>query len=387
MKLALLAGNRFSPWHLEAFALLSPEIACTAFRAESEIQRHFTERGADTLPFPIEPVYFDTQAGPLPRRVWNQFAERYRGRAPEVLSFHERLAGYDALLSWELFTPWTREALAAKRAHGMPLHLMVWDNILYNNEETPEKRATKRQALREADTFLVHTERSRLMLELEGAPPERIRMIPPGVDLHAFAPGVGERASLGLSDDDFVVLFVGWLLPRKGIDFLLPAIRQLANARQTSGRRVRLVIAGSGPGEDRVRALVSRLGLDAACVFAGARPYAQMPTLFRSADVFVLPSIATDTWQEQFGMSLIEAMACGIPCIATQSGAIPEILGDAGLLCQPNDMLALHDALAQLARDPELRRELAHRERERAERLFGLDAYSQALRGLLRSGA
>lgn len=86
-------------------------------------------------------------------------------------------------------------------------------------------------------------------------------------------------------------------------------------------------------------------------------------------------------------MSLIEAMACGIPCIATRSGAIPEILGDAGLLCQPNDVLSLDDALTQVAEDLVLRGTLARRGRERAERLFGLDDYVEALRGLLQADA
>ncbi len=382
MKLALLAGNRFSPWHLEAFSRLTPDVACTAFRAESEIQRHFTERGADCLPFPVEPVYFDTQAGPLLTKWFNVLAERYLGHSPDVLPFHERLAGFDRILSWELFTPWTREALAAKRASGIPVDLMIWDNILFNNEDTPEKRRVKRQAIQEADRLVVHTERSRLVLEMEGAPRERIHVIAPGVDTEAFAPGVGERHALGLNENDFVVLFVGWLLPRKGIDFLLPAFRRLVDEGIPDGRRPRLLIAGSGPGEDRVRKLLSRLTLQDYTLFARPRTYARMPALFQSADLFVLPSIATDTWQEQFGMALLEAMSTGIPCIATESGAIPEILGDAGLLCQPNDILSLTHALAKLSANPGLRSYLAQRGRARVEQTFSLTAYIDALRGL-----
>jgi glycosyltransferase involved in cell wall biosynthesis len=368
MKLALLAGNRLSAWHMNVFARLGPDFSVTAFRAESEIQRHFDARGAGTLPFPVEPIYFDTQRGPWPLRKAREMRERYAGRTPEVLPFHDRMEGFDHILSWELFTGWTGEALTAQQLYRKPLHLMVWDNIPFNHEDTAAKRAIKRRALREATGFIVHTRRSREMLLLEGATPERIHLIPPGVDLQAFAPGPREREGFGLDSDDFVLLFVGWLLPRKGIE------------GGAGDRRVRLLIAGEGPGEERVHALVERLQLTEVCVWAGARPYASMPALFRAADVFVLPSIAEPAWQEQFAMSLIEAMACGVPALSTLSGAIPEIAGDAALLVQPNDFKALHDALERLARDPDLRRELAARGRERAGMHFSLDSYAAALR-------
>ncbi|MFM1919523.1 MAG: hypothetical protein RLZZ303_1157 [Candidatus Hydrogenedentota bacterium] len=375
MKLAVLAGNRFSPWHFNVFRH-TPGLQATGFRADSEIQRRFDERGADILPLPFEPVYFDTQRGPLPLRVANLLAERYRNRAPRLCPFHDRLRGFDALLSWELFTEWTHEALEAKAQNGVPVNVMVWDNILFNNEDTEAKRATKARAFREADRFLVHTERSRQMLLLEGADPERIQLIPPGVDLHAFAPGQAQRGG----EDTLTILFVGWLLPRKGIDFLLQALRLL---KERPGPRLRLLIAGSGPGEPRVRALVDRLGLSDDCTFLPPCPYADMPALYHQADLFALPSIATDTWQEQFGMALIEAMACGVPVVSTLSGAIPEVVGDAGLLCQPNDFLSLAESIARLRADPALRQSLAAAGRRHAETHFCITAQARHLQSAL----
>ena len=78
-------------------------------------------------------------------------------------------------------------------------------------------------------------------------------------------------------------------------------------------------------------------------------------------------------------MSLIEAMACGIPVVSTYSGAIPEIAGDAALLCQPNDFLSLYEALKELAGDPALREELGAKGRARAVERFGLQQYADAL--------
>ncbi len=387
MKLALLQGNRFTPWHLAAFQRLEGAPAVAAFRAESEIQRHFQAQGADTLGFPVEPIYFDTQAGPWAARQRNRLLARWGGHEPRILPFAERLRDYDLIQSWELFTDWSREAVEARRRCGIPLSVMVWDNIPFNMERNPERRAIKQSVAEWADRLLVHTERSRRMLLLEGVDVAKIERIDPGVDTVLFSPGPADRASWGVLPEDFVILFVGWFLPRKGIDFLLLAMRELLSSAVADGRRIRLVMAGAGPGRDRAEALVRRLCLEDACVFAGSRPYGEMPGLFRMADVFVLPSIATEEWQEQFGMSMIEAMACGTPVISTFSGAIPEIAGEAALLCQPNDFVSIHEALLRVIQEPELGRELGRRGRARALELFTLDQYaanlSRVYRGML----
>lgn len=379
MKLAVLMGNRFSPWHLAAMTRLpgSPEVV--AFRADSEIQRYFVERGADSNGITTRPIYFDHQAGPFWRRVKNLFAMHYAGRAPRLLPFHDQLRDFDVIHTWELFTDWTEEALEAKRKWGIPVCVMVWDNIPFNNEHTDELRKRKARCIAEADQLLVHTERSRRMLILEGADREKILLIDHGVDLERFHPGTGARGTLGLAEEEFVILFVGWLLPRKGLDFLLLALRELVQTPEFSAVKFRLVVVGSGPGQDRVERLITRLGLEVCCMLFGSRPYEAMPSVFRSADVFVLPSIATETWQEQFGMALMEAMACGVPALTTYSGAIPEIVEDAALLCQPNDFMSLTEHLARLVREPELRTALAEKGVALTRRRYGLPDYAEKL--------
>jgi glycosyltransferase involved in cell wall biosynthesis len=341
VKLALLKGNRFNPWHLLAFNHLqgSPEVV--AFRAESEIQRYFEERDDQSCGFGVEPIYFDTQAGPLTKRIGNRIKARFLHYEPQILPFHDQLKDYDIIQSWELFTDWSAEAIEATLKWDIPLSIMVWDNIPFNMERDPHRRHLKQEVARTAHRFIVHTERSRRMLNIEGLASDRIAKIDPGVDLDTFSPGTGNRSALGLDEDEFVILFVGWLLPRKGIDFLLLALRELVHDVSLKHKKVRLLCVGSGPGRDRVEELVARLHIADGCTFAGALPYDDMPKVFRSADAFVLPSIATPEWQEQFGMSLIEAMACGVPVITTHTGAVPEIVEDAAVLCQPNDFVSL----------------------------------------------
>lgn len=381
-RLALLKGNRFNPWHLQPYARLE-DWSVTAFRAESEIQKHFRARDDGSLGFDYERVYFDTQAGNPLVRLKHVFEERYRGREPRVLPFHEKLQGFDVVQSWELFTDWSAEAVRAKEAYGTPLAVMVWDNIPFNMERNPERRAMKERVARAADRFIVHTERSRRMLAFEGVDEARIVQMDPGVDTDVFSPGPGARSAWGLPEDAFVILFVGWLLPRKGLDFLLLAMRELL--RRPTKTPLHLLVVGSGPGRERIDTLVGRLKLRDACTIVGPVEYGKMPEVFRSADLFVLPSIAMPEWQEQFGMSLIEAMACGVPVISTWSGAIPEIVDDAGVLCQPNDFVSLYEAIVDAMESPSKRKELAEQGRVKALERYTMDRFAGNLRDVYTS--
>ncbi|NIA15024.1 MAG: glycosyltransferase [Nitrospiraceae bacterium] len=379
MKLALLCGNRFNPWHFQGYGLLPGDPEISVFRAESQIQRFFDERNDTSFPFDFQRIYFEEQVGnPLTRFV-KSLRTTWSNREPRIVPFHERLKGYDVVQSWELFTDWSAQALLARERFDVPLAVIVWDNIPFNMERNPERRAIKKRVTEGADVFIVHTERSERMLDFEGVPAGKLVRLNPGVDTDAFSPGPGKRAEFGVQDDDFVVLFVGWFLPRKGIDFLLLALRELVQGQATTGRRVRLLMVGSGPGQDRVEQLIDRLGVRDSCVFGGALPYSRMPDAFRSADCFVLPSIATPEWQEQFGMSLIESMACGTPIVTTLSGAIPEVVGDNAILCQPNDFVALLDAIKRLILNPGLREDLAKAGRARAMEYFNLQGFAQGL--------
>ena len=382
MKIALLKGNRFNPWHLQVFQRLrgAPEIV--AFRAESEIQQHFHDRDDGSLSFAFERIYFDTQKGNPITRLVRIFQERYRNRPPGILPFHEKLKGFDIIQTWETFTEWSEQAVIAKKKYGIPLSVMVWDNIPFNMERNPHRRETKKLVTDNADVFIVHTERSRRMLDMEGIPADKVIKILPGADIEVFSPGKANRESFGICEDEFVVLFVGWMLPRKGIDFLLLALRELHKDPDLKDKKFKLMIVGSGPGKQRVEKLAERLGVSNLCKFTGSIQHSQMPEAFRAADVFVLPSIATGQWQEQFGMSLIEAMACGVPIISTLSGAIPEVAGDSTVLVQPNDFLALYESLKGLVLDVAKREKLGKAACEHARKHFTLRDFAERLSDL-----
>src|SRR5262249_1148876 len=103
------------------------------------------------------------------------------------------------------------------------------------------------------------------------------------------------------------------------------------------------------------------LGLEGRLELREGVRHHEVPQYLRRMSVLVLPSLTTPTWKEQFGHVLIEAMICGVPIIGSDSGAIPEVLGNAGLVVKEGDVEALTSALDKLMSDPELRQELGAR--------------------------
>jgi glycosyltransferase involved in cell wall biosynthesis len=135
----------------------------------------------------------------------------------------------------------------------------------------------------------------------------------------------------------------------------------------------RLDIVGGGPERAALERQVARLGLGEQVIFAGQLPSTHMPGFFRQLDVLIVPSLTRPNWKEQFGRVLIEAMACGAVPIGSDCGAIPDVLGEAGMIVPESDVTALANALRRLLQDEDLRRELAKRGRERV-----LERYTQA---------
>lgn len=126
---------------------------------------------------------------------------------------------------------------------------------------------------------------------------------------------------------------MGRLVSWKGVYNLAYAAKELKNKRQD----ICFVIGGKGAQEKSLKKLVAYLNLRDNFLFLDFVTYEYIEKIFRLANVLVLPSIPKMTWQEQFGMVLVEAMACGIPVLASNSGSIPEVVGDAGLLFTPGN--------------------------------------------------
>lgn len=236
---------------------------------------------------------------------------------------------------------------------------------LYSPGLTASLRSLTGDALRRADRVIALSENTRRDVEGLGVDPGRIRVIYGGGQIvpddqirHDRREEV--RRTLGLPDR--YILFVGYLHPRKNVPFLL---RGFARLKQATDLPHKLVLAGArGPAADEIDALIRELGIASDVVITGYLEDWQMPLLYTMADLFVLPTL-----YEGFTLVTLEAMAYGVPTIATDTSSIREGTGDAAILVPLNDVDSLTSAIRLALTDEDLRRGMVARGRERA-RMF-----------------
>lgn len=197
-------------------------------------------------------------------------------------------------------------------------------------------------------------------LAARGVPQSKMTLVYSGVDTRLFAAANRDeklREKLGAEKGVFLVGTAAALEREKGLDVLIRA----AALSRAGPSRLRIVIMGRGRLEGRLRALACKLGLAAEVTFAGAE--IPLEAFLKAVDIFALPSL-----QEGLSTGLIAAMAAGLPCVASNSGGIPEVAGTGNMvLVEPGDPVRLAEALARLAADRALRDELGRRARLRAQ--------------------
>ncbi len=221
-----------------------------------------------------------------------------------------------------------------------------------------ERIAIERTLVNRSDCVVAECPQDEADLQrLYGAQRARLATVPCGVDTTEFRPGDKQqaRARLGLPADEFIVLQLGRLVPRKGIDNVVRAMQLLPRALPA-----RLVVVGGGstapdealtPEIGRLRALSRRLNVADRVHFTGRRERHQLRDWYLAADVFV-----TTPWYEPFGITPLEAMACGTPVIGSAVGGIQHTVldGVTGYHVPPNDPAALADRLQLLHAMPAL---------------------------------
>lgn len=184
-----------------------------------------------------------------------------------------------------------------------------------------------------------------------------------GVGVEKFHPDrrdLALRQQLGVADGETLFAFAGRLAGWKGLSV---AIRALADA-QMAKHAAKLLIIGQGDALPGLRQLADSLGVASRVIFQAPIPHAQLPRWYASADGGIFPSLG----DEAFGITIAEAMACGLPPIASYNGGIPEVVGNegsAGVLCGLGDVSAFAAAMAAFCADPVKRQALGRAARER----------------------
>ncbi len=203
----------------------------------------------------------------------------------------------------------------------------------------------------------------------------KLRLLYSGVDLEATRPLL-DRFSTPIPK----ILCVSRLVEKKGVDVLIDALDLIGQ----QDRRFACSIVGEGAQEIELKRRVVKAGLEDRVEFAGSLSHQELIRRLRAADALVLPSrLATDGDRDALPAILLEAMAAGIPCVATPAGGVSEIVRDSetGLLVEAEDAAALGAALLSLIENAELRRRLGDGGRRRAEQMFDLRRNVAVLRG------
>jgi glycosyltransferase involved in cell wall biosynthesis len=183
-------------------------------------------------------------------------------------------------------------------------------------------------------------------------------IVPFGVNTEAFRPRPvrSER-----SDGPLTIGYVGRMLPGKGLNVLADALERVRDEAW------RLLVVGDGPERAEFERRLTSSNLLDRTRFTGAINFSLVPELFQELDLLVIPTETTKRIREQFGRVIVEAMASGVPVIGSTCGAIPEVIGEAGIVFPEGDAVALARALKQMLSDECLRERLAVAGLERAK--------------------
>jgi len=216
-----------------------------------------------------------------------------------------------------------------------------------------------------ADIILSPSERHINESQFLGSYRNKIVVIPNGINLNNFdVPYSKEecRKMFGLTSEDKIILFLGTLGPHKGPDVLLKAMPKIIKEI----RDVKLAFAGAGPLKEELIRQSKKLGIERNAIFAGFVEESSKPFYYRAADIFCFPSVMK---HEIFGIVNLEAMACGIPIVASKIGGVPDVVkdGENGLLVPPGDSDALAEAIIYLLENEEVRESLGKNGRKKVD--------------------
>lgn len=250
-----------------------------------------------------------------------------------------RSGAFDVVVGHFLY-PTAGFARSAARIAGIPLVLVSHGTDARSVQRSDLFGWAARRALEHADLIVAVSHSLRGILRAETGVPARvpIEVVNMGFDAAVFSPDQSARTKLGIPDRERVVLYCGNLEPVKNVDVLIDASVCLLR----EDRIDRLVIVGDGSLRESLEQQVVDAGAAGSVTFTGQLAQQDVARWMNAADVFVLPSRS-----EGLALVLLEAMACGTPCVASRVGGVPEILDEScGALVPPGDRDLLRDAIS-----------------------------------------
>ena len=355
IRVLVVRGQHVSPWELDTWRDLPPR-----FDVRYLMTR---ENKFEVASAALKPVHARTATGFLPSKRLRHLTATFVG---------DRYIGVAAALRWadivhaEELSYWFSADMARKKCHyRYKLVQSIWETIPnLDSFRTLPERLYRRTTIARTDRFLAVTERAKDALRLEGIADQKIELCPPGLDLNRFRRAAERRSRC----TEHVILSVGRLVWEKGHQDVLRALaaldKGLIGENEARARTVRAMIVGTGREEGRLKRYATELGVADRVTFVPHVGYDQMPDLYANASCLVLASLPRVTslipgrprhfWEEQFGMVLPEAMASGLPIIASTCGAISEVTGGSVTYFAPGDW----EGLARRLSDGPLRQQV-----------------------------
>lgn len=381
MRIAIVRGANLNKWEMQNYEPLLERHEMVAYTDT----RH--KYDLSTIKIPIRRLPY------LPEQAHLEY----------LVGLEEELVEFDVVFTADTVYAYSYQTIKAKERGGMKVVVHIAENIPFNYENNPmnyglppyaRRNEFREEVRRKADFFIPITERAKQALIFEGVPEEKIRVIPWGVDLERFRPQSKPSEevlnSFGLSGKDIVILYLGRFDWPRGVYDLIYATRELIDDDELKKYSLKVLFVGQGEEFEGMKWLVAKLSLERTIVFLEKCPYEKIHRLYNLGDIFIFPSIPTRYIKEQFGLAIVEAMACGIPVISTLCGSISEVVDDAGILAQPNDPLSLYGAMKELILNEGLRRRLGKIGEKRAVDNFDAkknaemieDVFNEVLKGI-----
>jgi len=325
-KIAIVRGKFLNKYEMQMYEPLVSTYNITAFGSLTSYHDRFAFP-VIKLPSPMDIPDFPYKM-PILNRMFID--------AHYLWGLENKLHDFDIIHTAETYFHYTQQCLNAKGKAKVVA--TVLENIPFNNEGIHGRKAFKKRSRNELDHIIALTNKTKEALLAEGTDPRKITVISHFVDTKRFHP-VSKKSSKNIT-----VLFVGRLEEEKGVLDIINAARLLPG--------VRFLFVGDGSlGNVVEHRIVS---------------YDDMPEVYRQADIFVAPSKPTKTWEEQYCTVLLEAQAMGLPIVTTDTGGIPENVGDAGIIVPPGDVNAITKAVKRFIDEPKLRAMYSKKARERA---------------------
>ncbi len=315
-------------------------------RGETRLERAYTA-GYDLVTIPI------ALNGHFHTHFYPQLGRALAAARPDLIHVDE-----------EPYNLATWQALRWAARHGRPALFFTWQNL--QRRYPPPFGWIEQYSYRHSAHALAGNQEARQVLLAKGYPGP-VTVIPQfGIDPQLFDRASQPPLAPRSPQHSLSIGYAGGLVPEKGIDTLLHALAHCQQRQKAAQQQpFRLLLAGGGPQQADLERLAAQLDLGQHVVFLGRVGSTSMPAFFASIDVLAVPSRTTAAWKEQFGRVIVEAMACQTPVVGSDSGEIPQVIGDAGLIFPENDAQALAGHLLRLASNPAERNELGRRGRAR----------------------